>query len=560
MSPEQATGEQLGAPGDIYSLASVVYEMLVGEPPYVGSTAQAVIAKRFSDPAPSARRLRDSIPPPVDSAIKRALAKLPTDRFADAQEFATALAAKHVELDTEDKSVAVLPFENLSPDPEDEYFSDGMTEEIINALTQLEGLRVAARTSSFAFKGKRPDLAEVGSKLSVSTVLEGSVRKAGNRLRITAQLVNVADGYHLWSERYDRQMDDVFAVQDDIARMVADRLRTTLMEPPAEALVTPPTESLEAYHLYLKGHFFWRKRDKWIPKGLELLEKAVALDPGYARAHAGLADCYASLGTYGFLPPEQARPRAKASAARALELDPNVAEAHCAMGYVQWYCEWKLVDAEASFRRAIALRPTLASAHAFLSFLLPLLGRHEEALEAARLASELEPLSAFNRALSAIGHYILRNYEAATQLCDEAMELDPTLYNAPWIAGWAYEQLGRFEEATQIIEKAVALTSREDPVSLGSLGRIYALSGREHDAEAVLKELRERATRQYVPWVSVARIHAGLGQHDLALDALEQVVENWEPGGWWIFFGPEFDQLRSDRRYIALAEKVRALW
>ena len=283
MSPEQAAAElHLDGRSDVYSLGCVLYEMLAGGPPFTGPTPQAVLARHSLDPVPALRTVRQAVPLAVEQAVMKALEKMPADRFTTATEFADALrtppAGRPAPAPAAAKSIAVLPFANLSPDPENEYFSDGITEEIINALGHLPGLHVAARTSSFAFKGKSTGIGEVGARLRVATVLEGSVRRAGSRVRITAQLVNVADGYHLWSERYDRELDDIFAIQDAIARTIAHRLELALAGPAGDLLVTPPTENLAAYQLYLKGRYFWNQRGAGLAKALDCFQQALLLD------------------------------------------------------------------------------------------------------------------------------------------------------------------------------------------------------------------------------------------------------------------------------------------
>ncbi len=321
MSPEQAAAElHLDGRSDVYSLGCVLYEMLAGGPPFTGPTPQAVLARHSLDPVPALRTVRQAVPLAVEQAVMKALEKMPADRFTTATEFADALrtppAGRPAPAPAAAKSIAVLPFANLSPDPENEYFSDGITEEIINALGHLPGLHVAARTSSFAFKGKSTGIGEVGARLRVATVLEGSVRRAGSRVRITAQLVNVADGYHLWSERYDRELDDIFAIQDAIARTIAHRLELALAGPAGDLLVTPPTESLAAYQLYLKGRYFWNQRGAGLAKALDCFQQALLLDERFALAHAGVADAYTQLAFYGFRPPREVMPRAKAAAQR----------------------------------------------------------------------------------------------------------------------------------------------------------------------------------------------------------------------------------------------------
>src|SRR5438552_3938513 len=342
MSPEKATGSgQLDGRSDIYSRACVVYEMLTGSVPFTGLTAQAVMARHSVDIAPPIRSVRPTVTDALERAVLTALAKAPADRFATAAQFVAALTARE-EATTEGEggeSIAVLPFANLSGDPEFEYFSEGIAEEIINALTQLPGLHVAARTSSFAFRGPAIDLTEVGAKLKVATVLEGSVRKAGNRLRIGAQLVKVGDGYHLWSERYDREMTDVFAIQDEISRAIATRLQVTLGGEGGR-LVRPATGNLDAYHLYLKGRYYLAQRGLGLKKALECFDQALALDPQYALAYAGLADACTVLAQYGLAPPNVLRPRARAAVQKALHLAPDLAEVYCASGALGFICDW----------------------------------------------------------------------------------------------------------------------------------------------------------------------------------------------------------------------------
>src|SRR5438874_2019929 len=364
ISPEQASqSPQLDGRSDIYCHGCTLYEMLTGSVPFTGSTAQAVMARHLLDVVPPIRSVRPTVRHALEQAVLTALAKAPADRFATAGQFARALnAPDEVTLDGEGgESIAVLPFANLSGDPDFEYFSEGIAEEIINALTQLPGLRVAARTSSFAFRGQGIDLAEVGAKLKVGTVLEGSVRRAGDRLRISAQLVKGADGYHLWSERYDREMLDVFAIQDEIAKAIANRLRVTLGEDGAP-LVTPATGNLDAYHLYLKGRYYLAQRGLGLKRALDCFHQALTLDPSYALAHAGLADACTVLAQYGLAPPNVLRPKARAAVQRARELAPEPAEAHCAAGALSLICDWSWPVAARDLRRAVEFNPLFITA------------------------------------------------------------------------------------------------------------------------------------------------------------------------------------------------------
>jgi eukaryotic-like serine/threonine-protein kinase len=500
MSPEQASGGQVGPRSDIYALACVLYEMLAGHPPFLGATAQEVMARHVTDPVPSLRTARPAVPAAVEQAIERALAKVPADRFPTAAEFARALAEPPTSAlltpRRKDASVAVLPFLNLSGDSENDLFSDGMTEEIISALTQIKKLHVAARTSSFSFKGKQVDLRVIGERLNVRTVLEGSVRRAGNRLRITAQLVNAADGYHLWSEKYDRELKDIFEVQEEIARSIAERLKVTLEG--EQPLVKAGTNSIEAYQLYVEGRTLFFQRGQHLRRSLECFRRAVERDPDYAVAWAGLADAHHMMGFYGLAEPEVCLPQAKAAAERAVALDPSLAEAHSALAMVRLF-HGDYAQCELEFLQSLELNPGGVQARIFygLFYLLWGVGRFEEGISQIKRAIDGDPLSSYARSMLAAAYMFSQNPDAALESANAGLELDPNSFVARWIALQALWQDGDFAKSTEIGEACLAISGRHTWV-VAALALIYADWGRIADAEALHMELEWRAKREYV--------------------------------------------------------------
>jgi TolB-like protein/Tfp pilus assembly protein PilF len=558
MSPEQATsGGQLDGRSDIYSLGCVVYEMLTGSVPFTGPTAQAVMARHSVDVAPPIRSVRPTVSDALERAVLTALAKVPADRFATAAQFAGALAARAepaAEV-TEGESIAVLPFANLSGDSEFEYFSEGIAEEIINALTQLPGLRVAARTSSFAFRGPAIDLAEVGSKLKVATVLEGSVRKSGNRLRIGAQLVKVGDGYHLWTERYDREMTDVFAIQDEIATAIANRLQVTLGGE-ATPLVTPATGNLDAYHLYLKGRYYLAQRGLGLKKALECFDQALALDPNYALAHAGLADACAVLAQYGLAPPNVLRSKGRAAVERALDLAPDLGEVYCASGALGFICEWDWPRAGRDLRRAVELNPRYVAARQWLSYFLVFIeGRLEEGVAQARRAVELDPLAPL--LVMQLGMTLMgaERYEEAGTALKRAADMAPTMFLPTIHLGLLYNHLGKSEAAIAPLEVAVAASGRH-PWTLSALAVCYSSLGKLAEVEAIRDELTARARREYVQSSTLAIVAASLGSMDAAFEFLDRACDEHDGIMVYSKHYPFFTLLQNDPRMERIYRRI----
>jgi TolB-like protein/Tfp pilus assembly protein PilF len=559
MSPEQATGDRdLDARADIYSLGAVVYELLAGEPPHTGPNARAVIAKLLTTAPTRLRILRDTVPEGVDAAVARALAKVPADRFTTAAQFALALEtapAPTARAGTRD-SIAVLPFINLSADPENEYFSDGVTEEIINALSKVQTLRVAARTSAFAFKGKNVDVRTVGRQLNVSTVMEGSVRRAGNRLRVTAQLIDVADGFHLWSETYERELQDVFAIQDEIARAIVGALKVKLLGAQEMSLVQPPTVDVDAYALYLKGRFYWNKRtEAGLRKGAELFEQAIARDPTYVLAHVGLADSFGVLGYYDHLPPLEVFPKARAAALRALDLDRTCAEAYASLGYVRLYHDWNWREAEEAIQRALALNPRYSTAILYHGNFLVVMGRPLEGRRVFEDAGRVDPLSLIISAGVGWALYYARRYDDAIVAFRATIDLEAGFYLAHLWLGLTYAAAGRFEESASELQMATALSGRT-PITVAALARTYARAGDRAACRSLLEELTGISRRRYVPPYEMAMVYEGLDEPDRAFDLLARAVADRSHSLALMGVDPRVDRLRGDTRLDALITQV----
>jgi len=561
MSPEQAAGEPaLDTPSDVYSLACVVYEMLAGEPPFRTPSARTTMARQVTGAPRPLRALRPDAPAAVERALERALAKEPAERFPSVAEFVAALTAPDGAARARvgaTRSVAVLPFVNASPDPENEYLGDGLTDELIGRLAQVKGLRVASRTSVFALKGKPQDVRSIGALLGAAEVLEGTVRRAGDRLRVTAQLSSTGDGRVLWSERYDRTLDDVFAIQDEIARTIVTTLRATSFADLAEPGFRRGTTSVAAYGFYLRGRYEMNRRtQEGAAEAIRFLEKAVAEDPRYALAWTGLSDAYALHVDYRAVPVAEGLERAAGYARRALELDETLADAHASLAWVLFIHDWDWDAAGREFRRAIELDPACTVAHQWYAFLLMAHGRVEEGLIEGHTALEAdEPTVSARRSLAWL-YYYARRYERAAWHVRRAIEDNPTAEENYRVLGLTLAQQGDLVEAERVLREARELPGA-GAYEAGVLGYALARAGKEAEARAILSDLERRAARGYVTPVALGTLCIGLGETARALDWLERA--HAERRGWLCYLGvnPLLDPLRGEPRFRALLAAMR---
>ncbi len=603
MSPEQARGMPVDARTDIFSFGVVLYEMVAGCLPFAGSTSSEVLASILSEkePQPLARYSRE-VPAELERIVSKALRREREQRYQTTKDLLLDLQSLKQQLEfqaelersagvepggeppvranggravassrqsavqdrahatsaPEIRSLAVLPLENLSANPEDEYFADGMTDALITTLAQIGALRVISRTSVMRYKGARKALPEIARELKVEAVIEGTVVRSGSRVRIAAQLIEAATDTHLWGRNYESDVRDVLALQSDVARTIAHEIQIQLTPQEKARLAGTRPVDPEAYEAFLKGrHHWYRRSPDALKKALEYLQQAIAKDPTFAMAYAGLADAYNSLGwdIFGILPPEESFPKAKDAAKKALELDPNCAEAHAALGNAAMCYDWDWVTAETEFRRAIELKPQYGPVHIWYSHFLRAMGQNEESFEEARRALECDPLGlVLNMHMG--WHYVYsREYQQAIEQLLKTLELDPGFIMTHVFLGEAYEQMGMFAQAIAEFEKAVNLSERE-PIYLAGLGHAFAVSGRRDEALQTIQELNQLSTRRYVSARGVAEIYMGLGDKEQAFAWLDKAFQ--QRNGWLLHLkeNPRYDILRTDPRYRDLVRRM----
>lgn len=613
MSPEQVDGEDIDQRSDIYSLGVILFEMLTSRVPFEGDTPLSVAYKHKNKTPPNPKQFNAQVTDELNSLILKCLEKDKEKRYQSAGEIHAQLeeiekgllipviisprkkplTSKEITVQFSLKKlfipligsillvigaaafwqlflkksiplsspgnpvIAVLPFSDLSPLKDQEYFCDGMTEEIITKLSRLQGWKVMNKTSVMQYKETEKNIKDIGRELGVTSILEGSIRKEGDDIRVTAQLINVEDGFHLWSDIYDRKLDRIFAIQNDIAENIVNALKQKLTPEEKERLQKKTTESLEAYNLYLQGRYFWGQRTKEaMQKSIERYQQAIGIDPNYALAYSGLADCFITGGGgYLNLSAAEAYPRAMEAAKKALAIDDTLAEAHTSLAGLLTSYYWDWDGAEDEFRRAIELKPSYATAHQWFTEHLWSIGRHEESIKEARLALELDPLSLMINTVLGVALYFSGDADQAIKQYKLTLDISPDFQRAIYWLGFSYAQKAMYREALEQFKYLVSL-SGDNSGDFAALGYAYALAGQKNEAKEILRQLEMRSDQQYVTPVDLAMIHLGLGQKEQAIEWLEKAFGERADRMSWIKTHPVFASLRTDIPFQALLKRM----
>jgi serine/threonine protein kinase/Tfp pilus assembly protein PilF len=605
MSPEQVRGDNLDQRTDIFSLGLLLYEMATGRQAFSGGTGGMIIEAVLTRSPVPARNVNPDIPPRLEEIINKALHKNRNQRYQHAADIRTDL--QRLERDTNAAtdsgwrvaeegaesvplsitshlgstgkqtprnstaqtgarrpervskvidSLAVLPFENASRDPEHEYLSDGIAGSLINILATVPKLRVMAQSTVFRYKGRPIDPQAVGHELNVRAVLTGRIMQSGGSLRIGTELVDVATGSQLWGAQYDRKPGDIFAIQDEISNEISGKLRLKLTRAEKKRLTKHQTDDAEAYRLYLKGRHHWNRwTEDGFYKAIEYFQQAVEKDPGYALAYTGLADSYVLLGWNSYLPPKEAFPQGKMAAMRALRLDPDLGEAHTPLAAVLWLHDWQWQEAQTEFERSLALNPAHPTASHWYAEYLMTMGRQVEAIARIKNTQELDPLSLIISVAIGRDFYMARRYDEALEQLRRTVELDPNYPVTYWVLGLLLRQMGRYELAIAEGEKGVKL-SGGSPMMNAALAQTLATAGKREKAIQILNELTNLTKQKYVAPYFFAGIHIGLGEDDRAIEYLEKSCE--EHSHWLIYLhlDPSMDGLRSNPRFQDLSRRV----
>jgi eukaryotic-like serine/threonine-protein kinase len=596
MSPEQVKGEEAAAPSDIFSYGCMLYEMTTGRRAFGRESAPETMAAILKDEPPAPTDSGTSIPPELERVITHCLEKNPQERFQSARDLAFALRAisdadravkpsvalpslrrrlflaavvvallsalvfvfawrrASTPMRSPITSLAVLPLENLSRDSEQDYFADGMTEALITDLSKIGALRVISRTSVMQYRGVKKPLREIARELNVDAIVEGSVMRAGERVRITAQLIEAASDRHLWAESYEGDLRDVLSLQSEVARAVAREIRIKVTQEERSRLERTRLVNPEAHEAFLKGRFHWNKRTlDGLNTSIEYFKRAIEIDPANAAAYCGLADAYGILGNNQFLPARDSYPHAKAAALSAVQIDDSLAEAHASLAFLMMNYDWNWAGAEREFQRAFELNPNYATAHQWYAFYLVGMGRYADAVVEINRARQLDPLSPRINSNVGLIFYYARDYDQAVRELQKAIELDPV--GSRWFLGWAYGQKRMYKEAIALsVERNQLLQGTG--TSLADLAYAYAAAAKQAEARQTLEKIRKQSRETYIPPDAIALVHVALGEKEQALALLEKGFAERNVLFYWLKADPRFDPLRSEPRFQELLRRM----
>jgi serine/threonine protein kinase/Flp pilus assembly protein TadD len=564
MSPEQVRGEMVDHRSDIFSLGVMLYEMISGQLPFKGDYVAGVIYSIINQIPDMLDKNKPNTPGEFQSIIDRTLEKDRGMRYQSVDDLIADLRKLRSGMGLDSytagpPSIAILPFRDMSAQGDQDYFCDGIAEEVINALAHIENIRIVARTSSFAFKGQDIDIREIGRKLKVMSILEGSVRKAGERLRINVQLINVSDGYHLWSERYDCNFDDIFAIQDKISLSVVENLKVKLLGGEKTKLIKRYVVEPEAYNAFLTGiHFMRRTSEANVTKAIEYFSRAISKAPRFSKACAGLSNSHIILGFLDFKSPGEVFPIARETAMKAIEYGPDEGEGHCCLGLIKTYFDWDWNGAQKEFEKALELSPNYVAAHSAYASYLMAVGELDRAIKHSEKALELDPLGVPGIMYSGIYYLRAGRLPLARGQFGKTVEVEPKFAHGYWMLGCTYILESNFEKGFEFIKRGLKI-SPDNPMILGGLGWAYGLAGREEEAYSIIELLKTKAEREYVRPYMFAKIYAGLGEKDLAFEWLDNAYDGHDISLFAIYSDETMNNIRSDPRFHKLLRKMRLI-